>query len=98
MAEAVWDPDAAADVRQILDYVGVEQGRPEAARRLVDRIRAACEKYADFPLMGQERSDLAEGIRIFTVRPYVVLYFPLDDGIRVARVLHGARDYPLLFQ
>lgn len=98
MAEAVWDPDAVDDVHQILEYIGLEQGRPEAARRLVDRIRAACEKYAAFPLMGQERPDLAAGIRVFALRPYAVFYFPIDDGIRVARVLHGARDYPRLFE
>jgi toxin ParE1/3/4 len=98
MANIEWDPDAVTDLRQILGYVGVEQSRPEAARRLVDRIRAACEKYATFPLMGQERSDIADGIRIFSLRPYVVFYFPLDGGIRVARVLYGARDYPRLFE
>ena len=48
--------------------------------------------------MGEQRDDLTVwNPSIFTVRPYVVFYHPLTDGIRVARVIHGARDYPALF-
>jgi toxin ParE1/3/4 len=94
----LFDSDAKSDLRSIVHYIGVEQFRPEIARKVARKIYRQCERYAANPLMGERRDDLVSGIRIFTVRPFVVFYFPLDDGIRVARILHGARDYPALFR
>jgi toxin ParE1/3/4 len=98
MARLLFDSDAKQDLREIVRYIGVEQFRPEIARKVARKIYRQCEQYARSPLIGERRDDLIGGIRIFTVRPYVVFYFPLDDGIRVARVLHGARDYPAIFR
>lgn len=98
MARLLLDRDAEADLRQIVHHLGVEQLRPVTARKVAARIRRECERFAQNPLMGESREDLLPGIRLFTVRPYVVFYFPLDDGIHVARIIHGARDYPSLFK
>jgi toxin ParE1/3/4 len=49
------------------------------------------------PLMGQQRDDFFPVLRQFTVRPYVVFYVPIENGIRVLRIIHGARDFPALF-
>ena len=98
MARLFFDSDAKHDLREIVHYIGAEQFRPEIARKVARKIYRHCEQYAKNPLLGERRDDLINGIRLFTVRPYVVFYFPLDDGIRVARILHGARDYPALFR
>jgi toxin ParE1/3/4 len=97
MAHLLFDRDAKKDLRQIVHYIGVEQIRPNTARNVALKIYRECRRYARNPLLGESRDDLLPGIRIFTIRPYVVFYFPLDDGIQVARVIHGARDYPALF-
>jgi toxin ParE1/3/4 len=97
MGRLLFDPDAENDLRQIIHYIGVEQMRPETAREVAARIRRKCQKHADHPLLGELRNDLFSGMRLFSVPPFVVFYFPVDDGIRVARIIHGARDYPLLF-
>ena len=44
------------------------------------------------------REDLARGLRFYPVGNYLIFYTVGDDGITVARVLHGARDYPHEFQ
>jgi toxin ParE1/3/4 len=44
------------------------------------------------PLLGRSRTDLHPGLRSFPFGRYVIFYRPLDDGIEVVRVLHGARD------
>ncbi|MCI0681528.1 MAG: type II toxin-antitoxin system RelE/ParE family toxin [Gemmataceae bacterium] len=31
-------------------------------------------------------------------KKYIIFFEPLDDGVEVIRVLHGARDYPALFK
>lgn len=97
MARLLFDPDAKNDLRTIVRHIGIEQLRPETARKVAVKIYRECERYARNPLMGALRDDLLPGIRLFTVRPYVVFYYALGDGIRVARVIHGAREYPSLF-
>jgi toxin ParE1/3/4 len=97
MERLLFDRDAKNDLCQIIRYIGVEQMRPETARKVARKIYHECKRYARNPLIGERRDDLIEGIRVFTTHPYVVFYHPLDDGIRVARIIHGARDYPVLF-
>lgn len=97
IARLLYDPDAKDDLRQIIQFIGIEQMRPDTARKVAAKIHRECKRYARNPHMGERRDDLSPGVRIFTVRPYVVFYYPLDDGIRVARIIHGARDYPALF-
>ncbi len=101
MPRVVWDPDAEADLRTIAYYVGVERQSSEGAGRVIDSVREKCELYATQPELGQQRPDLEPGIRIFSVGSYVVLYFPIEDGIRVVRVVRvfeGHRDYPAVFR
>ncbi len=50
------------------------------------------------PYMGRQREELAARLRSFPVGSYVIFYRPIDDGIEVARILHGARDFPPLFE
>ena len=49
------------------------------------------------PMMGRARDELAPGVRSFPFGRYVVFYLPLDGGIDVVRVLHGARDIDAAF-
>lgn len=43
--------------------------------------------------MGAERSGFGvPGCRSFCVGNYVVFYRAVDDGIHVARIVHGSRD------
>lgn len=45
----------------------------------------------------QQRDDLRPRLRLFSVRPYVIMYEIAADGIHVVRIVHGARDFPSLF-
>jgi toxin ParE1/3/4 len=49
------------------------------------------------PFVGEQRDDLTPNLRTFTVRPYVILFYPAADGIHVLRIVHGARDFSTLF-
>jgi toxin ParE1/3/4 len=50
------------------------------------------------PLLGRLRPELAPNLRNFPVGNHVIFYRPIDNGIEVARVLHGARDIDALFR
>ena len=54
--------------------------------------------WLQFPLMGRDRGDLAPRLRSSLVKPYVLLYRPLEDGIEIIRVIHGARDISSLLR
>ena len=81
---------AALDVLDIWDYIAEDD--IAAADRWVDQLDTTLASLARQPLMGRARDELAEGLRSLPFRRYVIFYLPIDDGIDVVRVLHGARD------
>jgi toxin ParE1/3/4 len=95
MARVVKRPQAEADLDDMWWHIA--QDNPDAADRLLDTIDERCALLAQFPLVGTSRDKLIPGLRSVPVGNYLVFYLPLDDGIEVVRVLHGARDIDLLF-
>ena len=92
------DPVAVADLDAIYDYIGRTRRSPDRADQVLDRIHESCKLYASQPGMGERRPDLGPDLLTLTVGPHVVIYRPLDDGIRVLRIFDGRRDYPALFR
>jgi len=88
-------PLAEADILEIWDYIADDN--PAAADRWMDQLDAQFQVLATQAKIGRSRNELAPGVRSFPVGRYVVFYVPLDDGIDVIRVLHGARDIDALF-
>jgi toxin ParE1/3/4 len=58
----------------------------------VDHLDDQFRPLAMQPTMGRACEDLAPSVRSFPVGRYVVFHVPIEDGIDVVRVLHGARD------
>jgi toxin ParE1/3/4 len=52
---------------------------------------------ASFPELGSLCEQLAPRMRSLAVGKYAILYRPIDDGVEIVRVVHGARDLPSLF-
>ncbi|HKQ46493.1 MAG TPA: type II toxin-antitoxin system RelE/ParE family toxin [Phycisphaerae bacterium] len=89
-------PLANSDLLEIWLYIA--QDSVDAADRLVESIDEKSSILATQSMMGRARPDLGENIRSFAVGDYLVFYLPLDDGIELLRVFHGARDIPAIFQ
>ena len=87
--------EASADLEEI--WIFIAQDDPDAADRFIRTIVSRFPKLASMPQMGRQRNDLASRLRSFPVGGYIIFYRPMDDGIAVVRVLHGARDFPPLF-
>ncbi len=64
------------------------------AERVLREIRDAAERLAERPAMGRQRPELGATVRSWPIAPYVIFYRPTAFGVRVLRVLHGARDLP----
>ena len=88
-------PLAERDLEELWRYIANDN--PSAADKLIDMIGEKCRLRVVNPEMGQARPELAPGLRSFSVGNYVVFYRPIEGGIEVARVVHGARDLDALF-
>jgi toxin ParE1/3/4 len=98
MAAVTWSPTAQDDLRDIHDYIGIQNHGPAAAARLIRRIEERCQLCAANPGMGQSRPDLAPDVRVSCVGNFLIFFVPHDNGIAVVRVIHGARDYASFFR
>ncbi|MGD0260662.1 MAG: type II toxin-antitoxin system RelE/ParE family toxin [Verrucomicrobiota bacterium] len=87
---------ARADLEEI--WLFIAQDNPEAADRFVRNLVSRFPTLASMPQMGRLREELAARLRSFPVRNYVIFYRPMGAGIEIVRVLHGARDFPPLFE
>ncbi len=91
MAKVTYAPIANDDLAEIVSYIA--QDNPNAARNWLRRIRAACNLLGTNPAMGERREDFGvAGCRSFTVGGFVVFFRRLDDGVEIARIVHGSRD------
>jgi toxin ParE1/3/4 len=88
-------PLAQTDVLEIWDRIADDS--LATADRWVERLDEQFRLLVAQPMMGRARDELEPGVRSFPFGRYVVFYVPLDDGIDVVRVLHGARDIDAVF-
>jgi len=97
MARVQRSSQAELDLVEIGIYIARQSGRRETAVRFLDKIDEECRLLASHPEMGQLRPEFATGkYRSSVVGNYVIYYVPSEDGIIVARVLHGSRDHQAL--
>ncbi len=87
---------ARTDLDEIWGFIA--QDNPQAADRLIEVLVRKFRVLARSPEIGILRSELASSLRSFPVGNYLIFYRPFDQGIEIARVLHGARDLPGLFE
>jgi toxin ParE1/3/4 len=83
-------PAAERDLDAIWSYVAARN--PAAADQLYWRLENTADSLAASPRIGAPRPELGEGIRLFPVRRYLILYREIAGGIEVLRYLHSARD------
>jgi len=84
------------DLADIFVYLG--RTRISSAHRFLREADATFQGLAESPGIGvryEPDDPLFEGIRISPVsrfKKYLIFYRPIEGGIEVLRVLHGARD------
>jgi toxin ParE1/3/4 len=96
MSRLQFTPRAIKDLEEIEDYISKDN--PDAALRLVRKIRTKCSLLSRQPGTGRNRSELRPELRGFPVGNYLIFYQPSREGIEVIRILHGARDVPSFFE
>jgi toxin ParE1/3/4 len=89
-------PAARTDLDEIWFYIA--QDNVDAADKFIHAIVSRFPKLAAMPQLGRRREELSPRLRSFPVGRYVLFYRQVESGIEIARVLHGARDFPPLFE
>ena len=72
--------------------IHIAQDNPTRALTFVDELEARCAALGDTPGIGTPRSELGEGIRMFPHGRYLIFYRGAQAGVRIERIMHGARD------
>lgn len=95
MSRFVLSAAARTDRREITAYT-VERFGIQQARRLREHFQATLIRLAESPSLGRAHEELdpeGHSFRYFVVmKTFLIVYEPSPDGIRVARLLHSARD------
>lgn len=99
MRKLTYSLRAHEDLRELADWLTEAGASDAAAMRLVEALIAQCERIADNPaILGRERDDLNVPLRSFPVLNHLIFFDYRSDGrVRVARIVHAARDLPTLF-
>ena len=93
---------ANRDLVEHFAYFG-EHASVEMAERFLKAAEFAFEELARMPSMGGQHTfpnPRFKGLCKWQVpgfQNYLIFYFPLEDGVDVVRVLHGARELEALF-
>jgi toxin ParE1/3/4 len=88
--------EARSDLDEIWLYIA--QDNPDAADKYIHAIVSRFATLASMPQMGREREALSARLRSFPIGRYIIFYRLMENGIEIARVLHGVRDLPPLFE
>jgi len=90
-----WVRLALADLDQAAEFIS--QDNPEAAKRIVKRIRDAARLLSDHPNAG--RPGRVHGTRelVITDTPFILPYRVVRNTVQILRVLHGAGKWPEQF-
>jgi toxin ParE1/3/4 len=93
-AAVTFSPKSRQDLLDIGDYIAKDS--PANARRFVAKLMDQCKRIGRAPLGYVSREDLAAGLRMAALNRYVIFFRVLDGMVRVERVLHGARNLPVI--
>jgi toxin ParE1/3/4 len=92
MARAELTPAANRDVIAIA--LAISADRPRIAARVLGRLNHLFGLLAKHPRMGERyQTPRHREARRFPADAYVIYYVPMEYGILIIRILHGARDH-----
>lgn len=90
-----YSPAARADLRDIAAYIA--EDNPDRALGFVAELEAKAGQAADRPRSFGKRDDVQAGLRAAAHGRYLLFFREIEDGIRIIRVLHSARDLARAF-
>lgn len=87
-----WSPSAERNADLIWEYIA--QDNVDAADNLRQAMHSAAERLCDYPLMGRHGRAAKTRELVVAGTPYILIYRVHHSEIEIARVVHGAQDWP----
>jgi toxin ParE1/3/4 len=81
---------AEMDLVEITDFIALDN--PERAYEFEDKLLEKTGEISLSPFGYVERPELKSGVRSCAHGSYVIFFTVDDQGVRIERILHGARD------
>ena len=91
--------EALDDLEEIVLYIA--QDNRAAALRIHDEIINKANDLSIFPKRGRPVPDekmRKAGYRMLLIKPYIAFYRVIDRNVFIYRVIHGATNYPMLYE
>ncbi len=88
-------PLGQKDLDEIFRYFA--QNNYDAAVKFFNQLGAKFRLLSENTKLGASCEEYVIGMRKFPYKNYVIFYFPLENGIEIYRVIHGARDIDEMF-
>lgn len=81
-------PDAIQDLMDIYEYITEKSGLPEIAWIYLEKLREKCYGLGITPLIGQQRDDLRENLRIIAIDRNAVAAFEVNEDKQTVTILN----------
>jgi len=91
--------EALDDLEEIVLYTASDSR--VAALRMHDIIIEKANDLSTFPKRGRlipDKKMTKTGYRMLSIPPYIAFYCIIDHHVYVYRILHGAMNYPMLYE
>ena len=92
-------PDAITDLENIYEFIVEQSGFSERAWAYMKKLKLKCQELETFPIRGQQRDDLMNGLRIYPLDRKTVVAFLVDETeqtVCILNIFYGGRDYEVL--
>lgn len=87
-------PEAILDIETIWDYIA--QDKLSAAEKFIYELEEKFKLLEFSPFIGRvfnPKSKKYNSMRVFPIGKYMIFYLPIEKGVKIYRVLHGAMDF-----
>ena len=94
MARLRYSDAAKDDLKEIAKFIA--RDKPRAAREWATKMREKCRLLASNPGVGDDRSDLGDGMRSTYVGSYIIFFREREKTLEIVRVRRGDLEFPFL--
>lgn len=96
MATVKITPSAESDLEKIFEYIS--ESNMDSAIRLLKALGQKFDLLAENPKLGKPQDNFIVNLRTFFHKKYTIFYFPIENGVEIYRVIHGARNIEAIFE
>ena len=92
MGKVIWSPVALEDIKSIYDYIAKDSA--DRAALFIERLIESTDRLTEFPNSGRVIPEINKNdCREIIFGSYRIMYDVIPDAVRIASVVHSARDW-----